>query len=183
MFIYKLKFLCIFKFSKFKSYVHYMQCTWCHWELSCCWGMAYIYIQIEYWKWLVVLTAHFTTKVVQLIYTINLQKKKKQKEECKGRIDIDHVKAVVWDKLIAFMNKVFWFTWVRKYIPWLFIRVQNFHKKSYYMIWWKFDKEGTRTWSDKTIKNSVFHKEYIHEMFSIFLKASRSWIQFIRTIV
>ena len=55
------------------------------------------------------LTAHFTTKVVQLIYTINLQKKKKkkQKEECKGRIDIDHVKAVVWDKVIAFMNKVF----------------------------------------------------------------------------
>ena len=81
---------------------------------------------------------------------IKQKTKKKQKEECKGRIDIDHVKAVVWDKVIAFMNKVFWFTRVRKYIPWLFIRVQNFHKKSYYMIWWKFDKEGTRTWRDKT---------------------------------
>ena len=32
-------------------------------------------------------------------------------------------------------------------------------------------------------KQSVFRKEFMHEMFSIFLKASRSWIQSIRTIV
>ena len=32
-------------------------------------------------------------------------------------------------------------------------------------------------------KQSVFRKESMHEMFSIFLKASRSWIQSIRTIV
>ena len=30
---------------------------------------------------------------------------KKQKEECKGKIDIYHVKAVTWDKVIAFMNE------------------------------------------------------------------------------
>ena len=46
---------------------------------------------------MLVLTAHFTTNVVQLRYTIDLQKK--QKEECKGKIDID--------KVIAFMNKIF----------------------------------------------------------------------------
>ena len=32
-------------------------------------------------------------------------------------------------------------------------------------------------------KQRVFCKESMHEMFSIFLKASRSWIQSIRTIV
>ena len=32
-------------------------------------------------------------------------------------------------------------------------------------------------------KQHVFYKESMHEMFSIFLKASRSWIQSIRTIV
>ena len=32
-------------------------------------------------------------------------------------------------------------------------------------------------------KQRVFRKESTHEMFSIFLKASRSWIQSIRTIV
>ena len=30
---------------------------------------------------------------------------KKQKEECKGKIDTDHAKAAAWDKVIAFMNK------------------------------------------------------------------------------
>ena len=29
----------------------------------------------------------------------------KQKEECKGEIDIDHVKAAAWDKVIAFMKE------------------------------------------------------------------------------
>ena len=28
---------------------------------------------------------------------------KKKKEKCKRKIDIDHVKAAAWDKLIAFM--------------------------------------------------------------------------------
>ena len=32
-------------------------------------------------------------------------------------------------------------------------------------------------------KQHVFHKKSMHEMFSIFLKASRSWIQSIKTIV
>ena len=32
-------------------------------------------------------------------------------------------------------------------------------------------------------KQCVFRKKYMHEMLSIFVKASRSWIQFIRTIV
>ena len=31
--------------------------------------------------------------------------KKKQKEEYKGKIDIDHVKAAAWDKVIVFMNE------------------------------------------------------------------------------
>ena len=30
---------------------------------------------------------------------------KKQKEECKGKIDIDHVKAAAWDKVIAFISE------------------------------------------------------------------------------
>ena len=32
-------------------------------------------------------------------------------------------------------------------------------------------------------KQRVFHKKSMHEIFSIFLKASRSWIQSIRTVV
>ena len=30
---------------------------------------------------------------------------KKQKEECKGKIDIDHVKEAAWDNVIASMNE------------------------------------------------------------------------------
>ena len=30
---------------------------------------------------------------------------KKQKEECKGKIDTDHVKAAAWDKVIVLMNE------------------------------------------------------------------------------
>ena len=30
---------------------------------------------------------------------------KKQKEECKGKIDTDNAKAAAWDKVIAFMNE------------------------------------------------------------------------------
>ena len=45
------------------------------------------------------LIAHFTTNVVQLNYTIHLQKIK-PKQECKGKIDIDYVKAAAWDKVI-----------------------------------------------------------------------------------
>ena len=52
---------------------------------------------------ILVQTAHFTTNIVQLTYKINLQKKKKEK--CKRKIDIDHVKAAAWDKVIAFMNE------------------------------------------------------------------------------
>ena len=33
------------------------------------------------------------------------------------------------------------------------------------------------------VKRRVFRKKFMHEMFSIFLKTSRSWIQSIRTIV
>ena len=32
---------------------------------------------------------------------------KKQKEECKGKIDTDHPKAAAWDKVIVFMNETF----------------------------------------------------------------------------
>ena len=52
---------------------------------------------------ILVQTAHFTINIVQLTYKINLQKKKKEK--CKRKIDIDHVKAAAWDKVIAFMNE------------------------------------------------------------------------------
>ena len=54
---------------------------------------------------ILVLTAYFTTYVAQLTYTIDLQKK--QKEECKGKIDTDHPKAAAWDKVIVFMNETF----------------------------------------------------------------------------
>ena len=53
----------------------------------------------------IILTPCFTTNVVQLTYTINLQTNKKQKEEYKGKIDIDHEKAAAWDKVIVFMNE------------------------------------------------------------------------------
>ena len=38
-----------------------------------------------------ILTPCYTTNVVQLTYTIDLQEK--TEGECKGKIDIDHVKA------------------------------------------------------------------------------------------
>ena len=67
---------------------------------------------------ILVQTAHFTTNIVQLTYKINLQKKKKEK--CKRKIDIDHVKAAAWDKVIAFIIETFEgfdLHEVRKYIP------------------------------------------------------------------
>ena len=47
------------------------------------------------------LTAQFTTNNLYNRFT-----KKKQKEECKRKIDVDHVKAAAWDKVIAFMNEI-----------------------------------------------------------------------------
>ena len=52
---------------------------------------------------ILVLTASFTRNVVQLTYTIDLQKE--QKEKCKGKIDIKYVKAAAWDKVIALINE------------------------------------------------------------------------------
>ena len=51
------------------------------------------------------LIAHFTTNVVQLNYTIHLQKIK-PKQECKGKIDIDYVKAAAWDKVIHLWTRL-----------------------------------------------------------------------------
>ena len=34
------------------------------------------------------------------LYNPFTKKKKKQKEECKGKIEIDYVKAAAWDKVI-----------------------------------------------------------------------------------
>ena len=52
------------------------------------------------------------------------------------------------------------------------------------MIWWKRDREVSRFWTDKTDKKQrVFRKESMQKVLSIYLKASRSWIQSIRTIV
>ena len=50
---------------------------------------------------ILVLTVHTTANVVQ--YTIDLQNQ--QKEECNGKVDIDHVKAAALDKVIVFMNE------------------------------------------------------------------------------
>ena len=52
------------------------------------------------------------------------------------------------------------------------------------MIWWKRDRGGSRIWTDKTDKKQrAFRKESMQKVLSIYLKASRSWIQSIRTIV
>ena len=49
---------------------------------------------------ILVLTDHFTTNV-QVTYTIDLQRSRKK--GVREKIDIDHVKAATWDKVIAFM--------------------------------------------------------------------------------
>ena len=50
---------------------------------------------------ILVLTVHFTANVVQ--HTSDLQNQ--QKEECNGKVDIDHVKAAALGKVIVFMNE------------------------------------------------------------------------------
>ena len=103
---------------------------------------------------------------------------KKEKEEFKGKIDIYHVRAAAWDKVIAFMNetlpsifKRFWVTWVRKYIPWLFIRVRNFHRDWKHHITQFGENLMERAPEYEVIKHDkkqrAFCKESMHEMFSV----------------
>ena len=103
---------------------------------------------------------------------------KKEKEEFKGKIDIYHVRAAAWDKVIAFMNetlpsifKRFWVTWVRKYIPWLFIRVRNFHREWKHHITQFGENLMERAPEYEVIKHDkkqrAFCKESMHEMFSV----------------
>ena len=103
---------------------------------------------------------------------------KKEKEEFKGKIDIYHVRAAASDKVIAFMNetlpsifKRFWVTWVGKYIPWLFIRVRNFHREWKHHITRFGENLMERAPEYEMIKHDkkqrAFCKESMHEMFSV----------------
>ena len=110
---------------------------------------------------------------------------KKQKEECKGKIGIDHVKAAAWDKVIAFMIETFegfdlhdleniYLDYLSEYEIFVESHITRFSEKlierAYEVM--KMDE-----------KQRVFRKDSMHEMFSIFLKALRSWTQSLRTIV
>ena len=117
---------------------------------------------------------------------------KKQKEECKGKIDTDNAKAAAWDRVIAFMNETLlsvakesfdlhelenvYLDYLSEYEILIESHITQFGEnlieraQEYEVI--KMDK-----------KQRVFRKESMHEMFSVFLKESRSWIQSIRTIV
>ena len=139
---------------------------------------------------ILVLTSQFTTNVVQLTYNIDLQKK--QKDECKGKIDIDHVRAAVWDRVIAFINETLpsvakegfdlheleniYLDYLSEYEIFIDSHIARFGENLIERV-----PEYEVVKHDK--RQRIFRKESMHEMFSIFLKASRSWIQSIRTIV
>ena len=139
---------------------------------------------------ILVLTPHFTTNCSTKLYN---RFTKKKKEECKRKIDIDHAKAAAWDQVIAFINETLpsvakedfdlhelenniYLDYLSEYEILIDSNItrfgENFIERApeYEVI--KMDK-----------KQGVFCKESMHQMFSIFLKASRSWIQSIRTIV
>ena len=112
---------------------------------------------------------------------------KKQKEECKGKIGIDHVKAAAWDKVIAFMIETFegfdlheleniYLDYLSEYEIFIDSHIARFGENLIERV-----PEHEVVKHDK--RQRIFRKESMHEMFSIFLKASRSWIQSIRTIV
>ena len=108
------------------------------------------------------------------------------REKNKGKIDIDHVKAAAWEKAIAFMSETLpsvakedfdlreleniYLDYLSEYEIFIESHITRFGEnlieraREYEVI--KHDK-----------KQRVFHKESVHEMLSIFLKTSRSWIQ------
>ena len=139
---------------------------------------------------ILVFTAHFTTNVDQLTYTIDLQKSRK--DNVSEKIDTDHAKAAAWDKVIPFMNEALpsiakegfdlyeleniCLDYLSEYEILIESHITGFGEN---LIERAPEYEVIKT--DK--KQSVFRKESMHEMFSIFLKASRTWVQSIRTIV
>ena len=139
---------------------------------------------------ILVFTAHFTTNVDQLTYAIDLQKNREK--NVSEKIDTNHAKAAAWDKVIAFMNEALpliskegfdlyelenmCLDYLSEYEILIESHITRFSEN---LIEKTPEYEVIKT--DK--KQSVFRKESMHEMFSIFLKASRSWIQSIRTIV
>ena len=117
---------------------------------------------------------------------------KKEKEECKGKINIDHAKAAVWDKAIAFMNKTLpsvakegfdshklenmYLDYLSEYETSLESHITRFSENL-------IERAPEYEVIKMDIKQRVFRQKSMHETFSIFLKTSRSWIQSIRTIV
>ena len=116
----------------------------------------------------------------------------KQKEECKGEVDTDHVNAAACDKVIAFMNETLpsvakegfdlheleniYLDYLSEYEIFIDSHIARFGENLIERV-----PEYEVVKHDK--RQRIFRKESMHEMFSIFLKASRSWIQSIRTIV
>ena len=117
---------------------------------------------------------------------------KKEKEECKGKINIDHAKAAVWDKAIAFMNKTLpsvakegfdshklenmYLDYLSEYETSIESHITRFSENL-------IERAPEYEVIKMDIKQRVFRQKSMHETFSIFLKTSRSWIQSIRTIV
>ena len=137
---------------------------------------------------ILVFTAHFTTNVDQLTYTIDLQKSRK--ENVSEKIDTDHAKAAVWDKGIAFMKEALPSIAKEGFDLYELEKIYLDYLSEYEIL---IESHITGFGENliekapeyKVIKTdkSVFRKESMHEMFSIFLKVSRSWIQSIITIV
>ena len=133
---------------------------------------------------ILVQTAHFTTNVAKLNYTIDLQKSRKKN---------------VTEKLILTMQKQQLGTrWL--HLPSVAKRLDLHELENIYLDYLsehdilieshitRFGENLIERAQEYEViimdkKQGVFRKESTHEMFSISLKASRSWIQSIRTIV
>ena len=117
---------------------------------------------------------------------------KKQNKEFRRKIDIDHVRAAAWDKGIAFMNKtlqsvakesfdlhvleIIYLDYLSEYEIFIKSHITRFREN----LIERAPENGPIKHDEK---QHVFRKESMHEMFSIFLKSSRSWTESIRTIV
>ena len=117
---------------------------------------------------------------------------KKQIEDSKAEIDMDHVKVAAWDNVTAFMNETLPLV-AREGFDLHELENTYLHYLSEYEI---FIESHITRFIENLIerapeyeaiklekKQRVFRKEYMHEMCSVFVKASRCWIQSIRTIV
>ena len=80
------------------------------------------------------------------------QFKKREKEECKGKIDTDHAKAAAWDKVIAFMNETLPSVAKEGFdlheLENIYLNYLSEHEiliESHITIWWKFNRGHQNT--------------------------------------